>query len=100
MTAPLRARADVSTEVPERYATTNPRDMLPLGIPQLLIHGTADQVVHISWSKSYFNIAAAAGDRVRLITIDDADHLGIRDPASDYWPPARDAILEFCAEIR
>ena len=69
-------------EVPERYAATNPRDMLPLGIPQLLIHGDADQVIHISWSKSYFNIAAATGDRVRLIVIDNADHLGIRDPAS------------------
>jgi len=87
-------------EVPEGYAATSPRDLLPLGVPQLLIHGTADQVVHISWSTSYFKIASASGDPVRLITIDNADHLGIRDPASEYWPPARDAILEFCAEIR
>jgi acetyl esterase/lipase len=87
-------------EVPERYATTSPRDLLPLGVPQLLIHGTADQVVHMSWSTSYFKIASAAGDPVRLITIDNGDHLGIRDPASEYWHPSRDAILDFCAEVQ
>ena len=86
-------------EVPERYAATNPRDMLPLGIPQLLIHGDADQVIHISWSKSYYQIAAAAGERVRLVVIDNADHIGVRDPSSEFWPPARDAILEFCSTV-
>ena len=86
-------------EVPERYAATNPRDMLPLGIPQLLIHGDADQVIHITWSKSYYQIAAAAGERVRLVVIDNADHIGVRDPSSEFWPPARDAILEFCSAV-
>jgi acetyl esterase/lipase len=86
-------------DVPERYAATSPRDMLPLGIPQLLIHGAADQVIHISWSQSYFNLARAAGDRVRLVVIDNADHLGVRDPRSEFWPPARDAILDFCSTV-
>jgi len=87
-------------EVPDRYASTSPRDLLPLGVPQLLVHGTADQVIHLSWSTSYFKIASAAGDPVRLVTIDNGDHLGIRDPSSQFWPPARDAILDFCAEVQ
>ena len=39
--------------VPERYAVASPAAMLPLGVPQVLIHGTNDDSVPIQVSQAY-----------------------------------------------
>jgi acetyl esterase/lipase len=82
----------------ERYASVSPPDLLPYGVPHLLIHGTRDQMVEISVSEAHLRAAQAAGDSAELVTIPGADHFQIRDPASPYWAPAREAILRFCNE--
>jgi acetyl esterase/lipase len=82
----------------ERYASVSPPDLLPFGVPQLLIHGTRDTMVDFSVSEEHVRAARAAGDTAELVTIPGADHFQIRDPASPYWSPARDAILRFCLE--
>jgi hypothetical protein len=40
-------------EVPERYFTASPAALLPLGIPQVLIHGDRDDLVPLSVSQGY-----------------------------------------------
>jgi acetyl esterase/lipase len=82
----------------DRYASVSPPDLLPYGVPQLLIHGTADRMVSISVSEDHLRVARESGDSAELVTIPGADHFQIRDPASPYWPPARDAILRFARE--
>ena len=37
----------------DRYATASPAALTPLGVPQLLVHGEADDVVPVSQSRDY-----------------------------------------------
>jgi acetyl esterase/lipase len=69
-------------EVPERYADASPLERLPLGVRQILIHGTLDDGVPYEMSERY---VAAAGDEAELITLDGAGHFGVIDPLSDEW---------------
>jgi acetyl esterase/lipase len=73
-------------EVPERYAQASPRERLPLGLHQSLVHGTADDRVPYSISETYARAAAAAGDPVDLVTLPGADHFALIDPESAAWP--------------
>ena len=81
-----------------KNASVSPPDLLPYGVPHLLIHGTRDTMVDLSVSEAHLRAAQAAGDPAELITIEGADHFQIRDPASPYWRPAREAILRFCQD--
>ncbi len=71
--------------VPERYATASPAALLPLGIPQVLIHGKRDSLVPFTVSQEYAQQATMAGDRVRLIALSGVDHFGLLDPTSTAW---------------
>ena len=59
----------------ERYRTSSPIEMLPFGVKQLLIHGTADDDVPIEISRRYAQAALAAGDDVRLVELTGAGHM-------------------------
>jgi acetyl esterase/lipase len=85
-------------EVPGRYAATSPARLLPLGVPQLLVHGTSDSEVPIALSELYVSRAHAAGDRAELRAVKDADHFELMDPGSRCWPIIRDAVLELLAQ--
>ena len=74
-------------QVPARYAATSPSALVPLGIRQLLIHGTADTLVPLAVSQQYQQRALAAGDReVQLQTIPHGDHFALITPSSPQWP--------------
>lgn len=64
------------------YQQASPRARLPLGIPQLLIHGTADPAVPIEFSRDYAQAAREAGDPVELVELEGAGHMEFLDPAS------------------
>ncbi|HEY4387744.1 MAG TPA: alpha/beta hydrolase [Ktedonobacteraceae bacterium] len=72
------------TTYPERYAVASPAALLPLGVPQVLVHGTADDVVPLIVSQDYVAKAKAAGDNVTLIEVPGADH-NLIDPAAPNW---------------
>jgi acetyl esterase/lipase len=65
-------------EVPE----ADPAQQLPLGVPQLLVHGTEDDSVPIEHARAY---AELAGDECRLLELDGADHFDVIDPRSAAW---------------
>lgn len=71
---------------PERYAAASPAELLPLGVPQLLIHGTADEHVPYALSREYATAALAAGDPATLLTLPGAGHFGLVDPQAQEWP--------------
>jgi acetyl esterase/lipase len=72
-------------EVPERYTGASPLEYLPLGIEQILLHGTEDDRVPLIVSQEYADKARHAGDTVKLIKLVGADHFVLIDPASTTW---------------
>lgn len=77
---------------PEAYAHAAPHTRLPLGVPQLLAHGTADDVVPYGLSSQYHARASAAGDRCRLLTFAGAGHFQLIDPTADACTRVLDAL--------
>jgi acetyl esterase/lipase len=71
---------------PARYAAASPYELLPLGLPQLLVHGTADAPVPHELSAAYAARARALGDDVRFLSFPDVDHFAVVDPRSTVWP--------------
>jgi acetyl esterase/lipase len=76
-------------DAPELYAEASPIEQLPLGVPQTLIHGTADDDVPFGSSERY---AAAAGGEATLIALDSAGHFDPIDPLSREWPQTLAAV--------
>ncbi len=75
----------IFTDVPERYAAASPAAMLPLGVPQVLIHGTHDENVPLQVSQSYAKAARAVNDPVTYIELAGIDHFDVIDPHSNAW---------------
>ena len=57
--------------------------MLPIGVKQILVHGSIDVDVPVVMSRRYAAAASAAGDDVNFIELADADHMDFVDPSSD-----------------
>lgn len=72
-------------QVAARYASASPYDLLPLGVPQRMLHGTADENVPFEISQRYTERARALGDDVRLISLAGAGHFELVDPATPEW---------------
>ena len=72
-------------EVPDAYADASPIERVPVGVPQLLVHGDADDVVPASQSTAYAEAAQEAGDEVDLVLRPGEDHFVHLDPAGGAW---------------
>ena len=81
-------------EVSERYEAASPTALLPLGIPQVLIHGTEDDSVPLQVSQSYAAAAIAAGDSVKLVELAGVDHFALINPYSEAWTITVEALQE------
>lgn len=62
--------------------TASPRHRLPLGAPQLIVHGTLDDCVPVQMSRDY---AAAAGMEVTYVEREGEGHFEHIDPRSAAW---------------
>ncbi|MFC6082621.1 alpha/beta hydrolase family protein [Sphaerisporangium aureirubrum] len=71
-------------EVPWVYAAADPLTRLPLGVPQLVVQGTGDDLDMIDMSRRYAAAAQAAGDDVVHLERP-GDHFDVIDPASPAW---------------
>lgn len=67
---------------PEAVDDASPVHHVPLGVNQLLVHGTNDLRVPVAQSRSYARKAASAGDQVELVEIAGGDHFCVIDPFS------------------
>ena len=72
-------------DAPERYAASSPAALLPLGIPQVLIHGTADANVPIQVSQHYATLARAAGDTISFFEPQHVDHFAVINARTEVW---------------
>jgi pimeloyl-ACP methyl ester carboxylesterase len=69
--------------------------MLPLGVSQLVIHGTSDDVVPVEISRSYAQAARNAGDRIEMQELSGTGHMDYLDPSS----AAHAALCDWLARI-
>src|SRR5207245_2954955 len=72
-------------QVPDRYESSSPASLLPMGVKQVLIHGTADDLPH-TMSVEYQKYALSLGEDATLILLQDAGHFESIDPMSKEWP--------------
>lgn len=81
----LVAAAGLSGDVVSELAPderASPLQRLPLGIPQLVVHGTLDDCVPVAMSRDY---AAAAGMEVTYMERNGEGHFEHIDPRSGAW---------------
>jgi acetyl esterase/lipase len=75
-------------EEPDRYRLASPKALLPLGVPQALIHAGNDSVVPPSLSRDYQTLAASLGDSSRSLLVDGIGHRQLIDPKGRGWATA------------
>lgn len=84
------------SERPQRYAEASPMQLLPLGVPQVLVNGELDE----TWSAPadrYFEAASAAGGPIERRTMPGAGHFELVVPDSPDWHVVRTAVAELLA---
>ena len=79
-------------DVPEAYEAADPARRLPLGVPQLLAHGTADDRVPFDHAERYAERARAAGDDCSVLALEHVDHFDVMDPRTDAWRAIGEAV--------
>jgi len=79
-------------EVPDRYARACPTLLLPLGIPQLVVHATDDADVPFALGSRYAAAASAAGDDCEFLVLQGVDHFALIDPATAAWATVADRL--------
>ena len=62
---------------PEDFADGSPIELLPLGVPQIVIHGAEDDSVPYAMSERY---VTAAGGEAELVSLENAGHFEPIDP--------------------
>jgi pimeloyl-ACP methyl ester carboxylesterase len=79
------------SELPELYGEASPRELLPLGVRQIIVHGDRDEDVPCEQSVRYVD---AAGGEAKLVTLRGAGHFEPIDPQAHEWPQVLAAIRE------
>lgn len=75
-------------------AQGSPAELLPLGLPQVLISGELDPTVPLATVQRYAAQATAKGDKVSIVSIPGGEHFVSADPANRVAGPAiRDSVL-------
>jgi acetyl esterase/lipase len=72
-------------ERPGEYAAASPAELLPIGTPQLLVHGLRDLADNVDMNRVYAARALAAGDRVEMVELPDSDHFDVISPGTPGW---------------
>lgn len=79
-------------DVPTHYAAASPRQRLPTGVRQVLIHGSDDEAVPVAMSRDYVAAARAAGEDATLVELPGVGHM-------DFLNPDSAAHAALCAQL-
>jgi acetyl esterase/lipase len=82
------------SQVADRYSAADPGELLPLGVPQILVQGSEDDQIPPTLPARWAQAARRQGDAVEVKIVSGADHFDIVDPQSNAWPVTRDALLK------
>lgn len=88
---------DDSEPLDEAYRLASPLDRFPIGVTQVLVHGSSDTHVPPHQSTDYGATAKAAGDDVEVALLDGADHFDVIDPAHPAWHAVVDRLERLLA---
>jgi acetyl esterase/lipase len=94
VSANLRELLGDPADVPEVYARANPARLLPLGVPQLHVHGDSDENIPLKLPESFVTRAREAGDQAELVVIPGAGHFAHNDPHDEAWRVVRRWLVE------
>ena len=78
-------------QVPQRYASTSPIELLPISVPQRMVHGTADNIVPFEMSEKF----AKTSRNAKLIALKGTGHFELIDPRAREWDTVRKNILNW-----
>lgn len=78
-------------EVPIHYRSADPMELLPILVPQRLLHGTADDIVPVEISRGF----AKASRNAELTTLAGAGHFDLIDPRSKAWMTVEKTVLDW-----
>jgi len=84
----------------ERYVLASPKERLPLGVPQLVLHGDRDNSVSLRIATSYAAAAREAGDPCELVVLSRTGHFEHLDAGSEAWHVARDWLVRQSSALR
>ena len=70
-------------EQPARYAAASAIKLLPLGVSQFIVHGTADRALPVQITRAYVRAATAVGDNIQFRELPCAGHMDHLDPNSE-----------------
>jgi acetyl esterase/lipase len=90
--APIALLGGGPDEVPDRYAAASPAALLPIGVPQVVVHGTADESVPFAMSERYVAAARDAGDDATLVDLPGVTHMPLIRARSEAWATARSHV--------
>ncbi|HSC49255.1 MAG TPA: alpha/beta fold hydrolase [Gaiellaceae bacterium] len=76
---------------PEHFSDGSPLELLPLGVRQLVIHGTADDDVPYEMSLRYVETAR---DEAELVTLEGVGHFELIDPQAPAFEHTLEAIRQ------
>jgi acetyl esterase/lipase len=74
-------------------ADASPLEALPLGVRQVLVHGTHDDVVPFRLSERYVTVARERGDDAELVRLAGAGHFEPIDPLAPEAARVLDAVV-------
>jgi acetyl esterase/lipase len=77
--------AGMPAEVPQVYELADPFGRLPLGVPQVLVHGDRDDTVPVELSRSWSVRSRETGDECELVILPGVDHFALIDPTTEAW---------------
>jgi len=78
-------------QMPDHYREADPME-LNISVPQLVVHGTADDTVPFDFSKDYVEKEKREGEHVTFLALQGAGHFTLIDPQSEAWPAIQKAI--------
>jgi acetyl esterase/lipase len=81
-------------EFEDRYRAGSPGDLLPFGVPQVLIQGSDDDQIPPELPGRWADMARRQGDHATVTIIPSADHFDVIDPQSSAWPVVQAAVLK------
>jgi acetyl esterase/lipase len=81
-------------DLPDRYRSASPIELVPLGVVQRVLHGNNDDIVPLEISRRYVAAAKKSGDDSKLIEVAGAGHFELIDPRSSAWPVVKEAVIE------
>jgi pimeloyl-ACP methyl ester carboxylesterase len=84
---------DVIDRVPQRLRDGSPAEMLPIGVPQLLITGSLDPLIPPAFGKEYAALAVNTGDPARMVVVEGAGHFEVIAPGTQAWETVEKAVL-------